>query len=65
MLCNRPFAGMVGVAQRGPASSAKQAFVCGNVGDKPGTNVPISTKEKVVAVNQRSKKDTALQRHRK
>lgn len=63
MLCNRPFVGMVGTS-KGITASAKQAFVCGNVGDKPGTNVPISSKEKVLA-DQRPKKETALQRHRK
>ena len=63
MLCNRPFVGMVGTS-KGVTASAKQAFVCGNVGDKLGTNVPISSKEKVLA-DQRPKKETALQRHRK
>lgn len=34
MLCNRPFAG--GVSSGPGAVAAKQAFVCGNVGDKLG-----------------------------
>ena len=55
---------MVG-ASKGVTASAKQAFVCGNVGDKLGTNVPISSKEKMVTADQRPKKETALQRHRK
>lgn len=64
MLCNRPFAGMVGTS-KGLTASAKHAFVCGNVGDKLGTNVPISSKEKLITADQRPKKETALQRHRK
>jgi len=64
MLCNRPFVGMVGTS-KGVAASAKQAFVCGNVGDKPGTNVPISSKEKAATTDQHPRKETALQRHRK
>lgn len=64
MLCNRPFVGMVGTS-KGVTASAKQAFVCGNVGDKLGTNVPISSKEKTITTDQRPKKETALQRHRK
>mmetsp|Transcript_12169 Transcript_12169/g.37438 ORF Transcript_12169/g.37438 Transcript_12169/m.37438 type:complete len:97 (-) Transcript_12169:966-1256(-) len=65
MLCNRPFVGMAGTTSKGLTTSAKQAFVCGNVGDKLGTNVPISTKEKSVTTNQRCKRETAIQRHRK
>mmetsp|Transcript_33826 Transcript_33826/g.104742 ORF Transcript_33826/g.104742 Transcript_33826/m.104742 type:complete len:91 (-) Transcript_33826:1123-1395(-) len=64
MLCNRPFVGLVG-APTGIAASAKQAFVCGNVSDKLGTNVPISSKERTAQPDQQPKKETALQRHRK
>ena len=64
MLCNRPFVGLVGPS-KGVSKPAKQAFVCGNVGDELGTNVPISSKEKKISVEQKPKKETALQRHRK
>jgi len=63
MLCNRPFVGVVSTSKRGGAP-AKQAFVCGNVDNKLGATVPIS-KGKIAKVNQRSRKETALQRHRK
>jgi len=63
MLCNRPFVGVVSTSKQGGAQ-AKQAFVCGNVDNKLGATVPIS-KGKIAKVNQRSRKETALQRHRK
>ena len=65
MLCNRPFVGMIGTTNNNVTTTAKQAFVCGNVGDKLGTNVPISVKEKSATARQHSKKETAIQRHRK
>ncbi|KAJ8598421.1 hypothetical protein CTAYLR_007647 [Chrysophaeum taylorii] len=64
MLCNRPFVGGTGT-NKGPAPASKQAFVCGNVGDKPGINVPISSKERGAHVDLRPKSKTALQKHKK
>jgi len=69
MLCNRPFVGGTGT-NKGPGvpsgAGAKQAFVCGNVSEKLGTNVPISSKEKPAKGELlRAKKETALDKHRK
>jgi len=66
MLCNRPFVGLAGTSKTVNAS-AKQAFVCGQVGGKLGTNVPISSKgSKAVQCDyDRPEKETALRRHRK
>ena len=64
MLCNRPFVGLAGTSKTVNAS-AKQAFVCGQVGGKLGTNVPISSKGSKAAQcdYDRPEKETALRRH--
>lgn len=67
MLCNRPF-GIGGattstVAQV-PASSSKQAFVCGQVSTEFGVT-SCTKKEKNPSHEHRPKKETALQKHRK
>ena len=59
MLCNRPFAGVQAVAATGGA--AKAAFVCGQVPREVGLT---KYKNDAVAVK-RTKKETALTRHRK
>jgi hypothetical protein len=59
MLCNRPFAGVQAVAATGGA--AKAAFVCGQVPREVGLT---KYKKDTVAVR-RTKKETALTRHRK
>lgn len=60
MLCNRPFVG--GAAKTPSGAAVRQAFICGNVGDKWGSNVPISSKERPVF---EKPKNSALQKHRK
>lgn len=60
MLCNRPF--VSGPEVSNPAKGGTKAFVCGNVGDMLGVNVPISSKERQFL---KPKKVTALVKHRK
>jgi len=60
MLCNRPFAGVAAAAKT--SAKATPSFLTGTPMDKIGANVPIM-KDKVVA--RRSKKETALSRHKK
>lgn len=67
MLCNRPFVFGSATTNKGaPAAPSKQAFICGSVGEKLGTNVPISSKDKAIHNELlRPKKETVLQKHRK
>jgi hypothetical protein len=46
MLCNRPFAGSVGQAGK-TASVDKNSFACGVVSEPAGTNVSITSLERV------------------
>lgn len=62
MLCNRPFAGAAGGAAAAAASGgSKMTFACGTVPEDLGLN---RKRSEVVAVK-RTKKETALTRHRK
>ena len=61
MLCNRPFAGVAAAANTS-GGPAKAAFVCGTV---PGQMGSTAAKKDVVVAVKRTKKETALTRHKK
>lgn len=62
MLCNRPFAGVAAAAKT--SSKATPSFLTGTPAEKIGANVPIMKDNGKPAPN-RSKKHTALSRHKK
>jgi len=65
MLCNRPFAGAaVGAQGQTDTDNKAGVFSCGTVAKEIGSNVPISSKEKVLS-NNKNKKDSALSRHKR
>jgi len=62
MLCNRPFAGVQAAAQhQASGGPAKAAFVCGNV----PSNIGAGGRRTDLSLVKRTKKETALTRHRK